>query len=217
MQQVIDAAFTLQIRRKYWCVTMVVLSDDIAFLAALAERSLVMTSSRLIALTRLPARLFLENEKLRTTFSTMNAVIGIFHVRSKRFTMYYLEPYSNQEDKMTRAAHWSLKEGLVQTSRLPLFFDKFIRFKRRPTLKIATEAFHSRQTQKDGRNTDHTSDYLAQGINFKYRYEHIPDGTFGSKQDDGSWTGMIGAVFRKARIVILWEIIHPNSKHLQQS
>ncbi|MPC16859.1 Glutamate receptor ionotropic, delta-2 [Portunus trituberculatus] len=176
----------LDIRRKYWCITMVVLSDDVAFLAALAERSLVMTSSRLIALTRLPAQTFLENEKLRTTFSTMNAVIGIFYEKSKRFTMYYLEPYSNTEDEVTRAAHWSLKEGLVQASRLPLFYDKFIRFKRRPTLKIATEAFHSRQTQKDGRNTDHTADYFAQGINFNYRYEHIPDGTFGSKQDDGS-------------------------------
>lgn len=33
----------------------------------------------------------------------------------------------------------------------------------------------------------------------RYRYNHIPDGTFGSRQDDGSWSGLIGAVARKVR------------------
>ncbi|XP_050714154.1 probable glutamate receptor [Eriocheir sinensis] len=149
----------LQLRRESWCATVVLVSDDLAFLAAFAESSLseelVVPSSHLLALTRLPLRLLQENKSVHTAFSTMNAVLGILSEERKRF-------------------------------------------RRRPTLAIATEAFHAKEVQNKGSaRKDYTTDYLAEGLNFKYRYNHIPDGTFGSRQDDGSWSGLIGAVARK--------------------
>ncbi|XP_069168768.1 glutamate receptor ionotropic, kainate 5-like isoform X2 [Procambarus clarkii] len=40
-------------------------------------------------------------------------------------------------------------------------------------------------------------DYLSQGLNFTYKYVIPADGSFGSKQDDGSWSGMVGMVSRE--------------------
>ncbi|XP_069943809.1 probable glutamate receptor [Cherax quadricarinatus] len=71
---------------------------------------------------------------------------------------------------------------------------------RQPTLRVATEAFYSKEVgdvHKDWGHEDHMLNYLAQGLNFSYKYVNPTDGTFGSKQSDGSWTGMVGMVIRR--------------------
>ncbi|KAG7153933.1 Glutamate receptor-like 67, partial [Homarus americanus] len=147
------------LRQVSWCVTVVVVSDDPAFLAAFAEWSLkgrlLVWPTRLLVVTRLPLP---ELHYLHKLLSTTNSMLLVVQDTSGKF-----------------------------------------RFLRRPTLAVATEALHSREVtkkDKDGKNTDTMVDYLAQGLNFTYKYVQPADGTFGSKQNDGSWSGMVGMVAR---------------------
>ncbi|XP_063884795.1 glutamate receptor ionotropic, delta-1-like [Scylla paramamosain] len=39
--------------------------------------------------------------------------------------------------------------------------------------------------------------YLARAMNFRHRYVVSPDGTFGTRLPDGSWTGLMGMVVRE--------------------
>lgn len=45
-------------------------------------------------------------------------------------------------------------------------FDSCDRFRRQPTLAIATEAFHAKETQNKGAAKTAAA-YLAEGVNFK--------------------------------------------------
>ncbi|MPC18111.1 Glutamate receptor [Portunus trituberculatus] len=79
-----------------------------------------------------------------------------------------------------------------------------------PTLKVAIELlpYHRMSWEEDpsvpeGRrlhvtgSMDETVKYLAQAMNFTYRYVLSPERTFGSMLPNGSWTGMMGMVVRE--------------------
>ncbi|KAK4311249.1 hypothetical protein Pmani_017226 [Petrolisthes manimaculis] len=114
------------------------------------------------------------------------------------FSVLVFLPYSAWVDKPLVLARWTPGNAFIITTTLPFFPAKYTRFLREPTLAVATESFHSQKVQDNNPNSkDHTTEYLAQGMHFRYRYIHAGDETFGSKQQDGSFSGMVGLVARQ--------------------
>ncbi|XP_042233709.1 uncharacterized protein LOC121873896 [Homarus americanus] len=187
-----------KLRQVSWCVTVVVVSDDPAFLATFAEWSLkghlLVWSTRLLAVTHLPLP---DLRYIHRTFSRMNAMVVIVEdaPETLKCNVYIHLPYSSPEDRAVRLAFWTPQRGLTLNTHLPLFPDKYSKFLNRPTLVVATEEIHA-QRNANGRKSN-ILEYLSQGLNFTYKYVHPADGTFGSKQDDGSWSGMVGMVSRE--------------------
>nr|XP_045610236.1 probable glutamate receptor [Procambarus clarkii] len=202
-----------KVRQVSWCVTVVVVSDDLAFLTAFAQWSfkgrLLVCSTRLLVVTRLPLH---HLQVLHGLLSMTNSMLLIIHdsLDSFRCDMYVQLPYTPREAQALKVASWVPHRGLALTSSLPLFPDKFSRFLQRPTLKLATEinsltvivAEKEAGTQDGGMltyrgpTTDLVS-YLATALNFSYSYMRPPDGSWGIKRHDGTWSGMVGMVIRQ--------------------
>ncbi|XP_069939959.1 probable glutamate receptor [Cherax quadricarinatus] len=192
---------------------IVVISDDPAFLAAFFEWSLkvrlLVWSTRLLAVTRLR----LPQLQLHyTSFSKMNAILLIINGKSTniRCKMYIHLPYSPSGTQPLWVASWTPGRGFLYTSNLPLFPEKFSRFQHRPHLLVASEgnAFHKMKVCDDpeapGVPRIHFTgpmaqllDYLAKALNFSYSNVRPPDGFWGAKLGNGSWSGMVGMVMRE--------------------
>ncbi|XP_069171944.1 LOW QUALITY PROTEIN: glutamate receptor U1-like [Procambarus clarkii] len=84
------------------------------------------------------------------------------------------------------------------------------RFSQRPTLKLAAETtpLMTMVTQEDvqarqGEMVEFSGpmaylvSYLAKALNFSYLYLRPPDGSWGLKREDGTWSGMLGMVIRQ--------------------
>ncbi|KAG7174135.1 Glutamate receptor ionotropic, kainate 4-like 11 [Homarus americanus] len=196
LSRVVDEARRL--RQVSWCVTVVVVSDDPAFLATFAEWSLkghlLVWSTRLLAVTHLPLP---DLRYIHRTFSRMNAMVVIVEdaPETLKCNVYIHLPYSSPEDRAMRLAFWTPQRGLTLNTHLPLFPDKYSKFLHRPILAVAAEYIHVQKSAQGQKS--HMMDYLSQGLNFTYKYVHPADGTFGSEQDDGSWSGMVGMVIRE--------------------
>ncbi|XP_069168767.1 probable glutamate receptor isoform X1 [Procambarus clarkii] len=137
-----------------------------------------------------------------------NFFLNCLHIMMARCTkdwtdrcrLYVYLPYTSREDLPVLLATWTPQRGFVLVSSLPFFPDKYTKFLRRPQLSVTTEALNSREVTKVKKNEgskDYMMDYLSQGLNFTYKYVIPADGSFGSKQDDGSWSGMVGMVSRE--------------------
>ncbi|XP_071523914.1 LOW QUALITY PROTEIN: glutamate receptor ionotropic, delta-2-like [Panulirus ornatus] len=211
LSRMVDQARRL--RQLSWCVTVVVVSDDPAFLAAVVDLSyksgLLVWPTRLLAVTRLPLP---ELQALQWTFSMANAMLLIVENTSDGFrcSVYIHLPYSPKEEQALRVASWTPHRGLSLTTHVPLFPDKFSKLPSRPTLVVAVEVepYHTITVTKDpsapgGERLIFTGrmanlvDYIARGMNFTYRYVRSIERTFGAKQKDGYWTGMVGMVLRE--------------------
>ncbi|XP_042239056.1 probable glutamate receptor [Homarus americanus] len=197
-----------RVRQVSWCVTVVVVSDDSAFLAASAEwifkgRLLVWTN-RLLAVTRRPLS---HLRHLHTSFSMMNAMLLLLDDTSDypRCSVYVHLPYSSQ---VLQVASWAPHLGLSLTTNIPLFPEKFDRFLQRPALKVTGEEFPPHVKLRETGNPPgpryqysgamiKVLELLAHSINFTYTIVRAPDGSFGNKLPDGTWTGMVGMVGRK--------------------
>ncbi|XP_069191782.1 probable glutamate receptor [Procambarus clarkii] len=196
--------------------TIVVISDDLSFLAAFVKWSvkgrLLVWSTRLLVLTRLPIQLLQVHY---TAFSKMNAMLLIINdnddnTPSIGCNMYVHLPFSPRETQPLWVASWTPSRGLLLTSHLPLFPEKFAKFDPRPSLLVAAEgnpankiilranpmvpggkevAFRGPMTQ--------LMMYLAKALNFSYRSVRPSDGVFGTKLDNGSWSGLMGMVLRE--------------------
>ncbi|XP_071523954.1 probable glutamate receptor [Panulirus ornatus] len=168
VSQVVHQARML--RQLSWCVTVVVVSDDPAFLAAFADLSyksgLLVWPTRLLVVTHLPLP---ELQNLREALSMTNSMLLIVKntTSSPRFlssptlvVAVEIQPYhtiSMLESSETLGGDWVTLTG----------------------------------TMAD------LVDYMSESMNFSYRYLRSTTRGFGSKQDDGSWTGMIGLVMRE--------------------
>ncbi|KAG7156238.1 putative olfactory ionotropic receptor IR4-like 16, partial [Homarus americanus] len=123
LSRVVDEA-----RRVSWCVTVVVVSDDPAFLATFAEWSLkghlLVWSTRLLAVTHLPLP---DLRYIHRTFSRMNAMVVIVKgaPETLKCNVYIHLPYSSPEDRAMRLAFWTPQRGLTLNTHLPLFPDKY--------------------------------------------------------------------------------------------
>ncbi|XP_069169895.1 uncharacterized protein [Procambarus clarkii] len=120
-----------RVRQVSWCVTVVVVSDDLAFLAAFAQWSLkgrlLVWSTRLLVLTDVS---LLNHPTLSGIYSKINAmmlVVKVLH-NYNECSVYMLVPYSPQGAQALKVASWTPHRGLTLTSSLPLFPDKFSKY-----------------------------------------------------------------------------------------
>ncbi|XP_063884802.1 ionotropic receptor 93a-like [Scylla paramamosain] len=101
-----------QIRRGSWCVTVVVVSEDLEFLAAFAKSSLqhrlLVWTTRLLVVTRLTLQQVHRLLSSHWTFSMMNAMVLNQQQESSgnRFSLYSHLPYSPQGGQVVQAASW---------------------------------------------------------------------------------------------------------------
>ncbi|XP_071527767.1 glutamate receptor-like [Panulirus ornatus] len=201
----------LRVRQLSWCMTVVVVSDDPAFLAAFMESSLknllLVWSTKLLVVTRLSLP---QLQHLHTSFSMTNTVLlvvddnhGLLECRA-----YVHLPYSPPDAQPLQAASWTPKRGLAPTAHHKLFPDKFDTLVHGPILVVAAEEFlpHTGLVREDGVISSiplfegpmvHLLQILANTMNFTYKYVRPPDGSWGGKLKNGSWTGMMGMVGRK--------------------
>ncbi|XP_045587478.1 probable glutamate receptor [Procambarus clarkii] len=169
-----------RVRQVSWCVTVVVVSDDLTFLTAFAQWSLkgrlLVWSTRLLVVTCLPLH---HLHVLHTLLSMTNSMLLVVEetLIGVRCSGFVSLPYSPRGAKGLKVASWTAQQGLVLTSSLHLFPDKFSRFIERPSLKIAVDQAHLMSTNiRLGRREDETLEYLGQGLNFTYKYMIPSDG-----------------------------------------
>ncbi|XP_071540827.1 glutamate receptor U1-like [Panulirus ornatus] len=211
-----------RLRQVSRCVTLVVVSDDPVFLVASAEwllnGRLLKWSNRLLAVTSRPLH---DLRHLHGTFSMMNSMVMIVDADKSypSCKMYVYLPFSPSEDRVDWVASWSTSRGFTLSVQLPLFPEKFSmfdktyirllghRFVYRPTLLVAAEEFppHVILDPKwiPGRPINfigpiaNVLELIAQDCNFSYVFEKPLDGSWGTKTESGSWSGMVGMVHRK--------------------
>nr|XP_053636406.1 uncharacterized protein LOC128691600 [Cherax quadricarinatus] len=109
-------------------ITIVVISDEATFLAAFVKWSvkgrLMVWSTRLLILTH--SRL-MELQDLHTTLSNLNSMLVIINddTANIRCSVYVQLPYSPRGSQVVQVASWTPRRGLLLTSHLPLFPEKF--------------------------------------------------------------------------------------------
>ncbi|XP_071533860.1 LOW QUALITY PROTEIN: glutamate receptor ionotropic, kainate 2-like [Panulirus ornatus] len=198
------------VRQSSRCVTVVVVSDDPAFLATFAQFSLkgrlLIWSTRLLVVTRLPLP---ELRDLHKIFAMNNAMLLMVNdaTGSPRCVAYVHLPYSTDARQPLRLASWTPARGLILATHLPLFPDKFDKFSSRPKLVVAAEHAEPDVVLVPEASTNSSPlftgplinllNILAKAMNFTYSYVRPPDGAWGIKMDNGSWNGMVGLVGRK--------------------
>ncbi|XP_069169893.1 glutamate receptor-like [Procambarus clarkii] len=201
------------VRQVSWCVTVVVVSDDLAFLAAFAQWSLkgrlLVSSTRLLVLTD---DSLLNHPTLSGIYSKMNAMLLVVKNLNElqECSVYMQQPYSPQRALMLKVASWTPRRGLTLTSSLQLFPDKFSRLSNGPHLVVASETYPTHDPvmvddpKTPGRKVlrffsalAKVLQLLADTTNFTYTYVRPHDGIWGTQQSDGSWTGMVGIVRRE--------------------
>ncbi|XP_042233742.1 uncharacterized protein LOC121873929 [Homarus americanus] len=118
---------------------MVVVSDDPVFLAAFAEWSiqgrLLVWSTRLLVVTRLPLPELHHLHKLLSMTNSMLLVVD--DTKSHRHVLYTHVPYSQEDISIIQLAFWNGRRGLILSTSLSLFPEKFLKFIHRPTLTVA--------------------------------------------------------------------------------
>ncbi|XP_069957605.1 probable glutamate receptor [Cherax quadricarinatus] len=193
-------------------MTVVVMSDDSAFLAAFVELSLklhiLVWSTRLLIVTRSHIK---ELQDHQAILSKTNSVLVVINedTANARCSVYVYLPYSPRGVKPLQVASWTPHRGLVFTSSLPLFPDKFSKLFHGPKLLLTAEEniFNKIKTPSTKTSTGskvqfrgsgpQLVDYLSEALNFSYSYVRPPDGEGGIKLNNGSWSGMVGMVMRQ--------------------
>ncbi|XP_071540849.1 probable glutamate receptor [Panulirus ornatus] len=198
-----------QLRQVSGCVTVLVVSDDPAFLAASAEWSLKVRlltwSNKLLAVTRRPLQ---DLPHLYTSFSMINSMLIIVDTSAPfpRCDIYAHPPYRPPEAQVVPIASWSTIRGLTLATHLPLFPEKFSKFVYGPSFLVVAMEYPFYVERHPAWTPGQPLNYkgpviqllalLANQSNFTYTFVEPPDGTFGTKEADGSWTGMVGMVGR---------------------
>ncbi|XP_071540832.1 LOW QUALITY PROTEIN: probable glutamate receptor [Panulirus ornatus] len=199
-----------RLRQVSGCVTLVVVSDDPAFLAASAQWSLkgrlLTWSNKLLAVTRRPLQ---DLRHLYTSFSMMNAMLIITNTLKDFFRcdIYIHLPYRPPEAQVVRVASWSTIRGLTLATHLPLFPEKFSKFAYGPSFVAVAMEYPSYVEGDPAWTPSQPLSFtgpvvrlltlLANNFNFTYFLVRSRDGQWGTKKPDGSWTGMVGMVGRK--------------------
>nr|XP_053636398.1 glutamate receptor ionotropic, delta-2-like [Cherax quadricarinatus] len=192
--------------------TVVVISDEATFLAAFVKWSvkgrLMVWSTRLLILTH--SRL-MELQDLHTTLSNLNSMLVIINddTTNIKCSVYVQLPYSPRGSQVVQVASWTPRRGLLFTSHLPLFPEKFSKFQHRPNLLVAIEKspfdrlvsvndpFSAVPRFQFQGSMVKVMDYLCEALNFTYSFLRPPDGVFGVRLSNASWTGMLGMMVRE--------------------
>ncbi|XP_071533862.1 ionotropic receptor 21a-like [Panulirus ornatus] len=175
-----------RVRQSSRCVTVVVVSDDPAFLATFAQFSLkgrlLGSSTRLLVVTRLPLPELRNLLISHWTFSMMNSVFLVLHDVSGQpgFGVYVSLPYSANGPMVVKVAFWMNKRGLLPVSQLNFFPQKFTNFYR-ATVNVTALPYRPYWSVVDDVDSDGTivkrytgSDArllmtIAQALNFTFR------------------------------------------------
>ncbi|XP_042858035.1 probable glutamate receptor, partial [Penaeus japonicus] len=201
----------ITLRELSWCVSVVVVSDSPAFLTTFAVRSLesqfLVWSTRLLLVTHLGLQ---EVSHLHEALSMMNAMLMTFHHDQglTSCTFYVYMPYSPAGEEAVQVASWASRRGLVLREDFRLFPQKL---RHRAEIVVAAEEYPPHAfvlllggTDSQGRPRFSITgpmvkllDIMASSVNFTYTYIRPPDGAWGAKQPDGSFSGMVGMLSRK--------------------
>ncbi|XP_047482206.1 glutamate receptor ionotropic, delta-1-like [Penaeus chinensis] len=168
---------------------------------------LILWSTKLLAVTRTSLH---KLRHLHATFSMMNAMLMI---RSQDgFILYVQLPYDPSEAQV-RVASLTPQRGLVLSGNFKLFPEKFknniypLRLRKAPSFVVVAEEYRPHVVVETTAPGDPVSvvgpmvnllSVMAEAMNFtRYSFVRPPDGSWGTKREDGSWTGMVGVVTRK--------------------
>ncbi|XP_071526969.1 ionotropic receptor 93a-like [Panulirus ornatus] len=122
-----------QVRLRSWCVSVVVVSHDTAFLTTFAESSLkgrlLVWATRLLVVTSLTLPQLHALLPAHWTFSMMNTIFLNLEdtPSSLRYNLYTYLPYSPGGAQVVKVAIWSSKRGGVLTG-ISLFPEKYPNF-----------------------------------------------------------------------------------------
>ncbi|XP_045127529.1 probable glutamate receptor [Portunus trituberculatus] len=205
-----NIALARQVRRISYNVMVLVTSDDTAFLSLFAFWSLkgrlLVWSTKLLIFTQVPLN---SVHLLHKVLSQTNSLLLTRGTNNQRFIMSIVQPYSKPGSVPVDVASWTPQRGLSAPPN-QLFSEKFEKIKssRKVYVTMVEDATHKPAMIKDrnvpgGHRLVFTGymvtvlDYIARGLNFSYGFKQSPDGTYGGKRTDGSWTGMVGQVFRE--------------------
>ncbi|ROT79299.1 Variant Ionotropic Glutamate Receptor [Penaeus vannamei] len=208
-----------KMRELSWCVNVVVLSDDPAFLASFAESSLrgrlLVWATRLLVVTRLPLQELRRLLASSWTFSMMNAMVINLEERSGqfRYRIYTHQPYNTPEGKLVHLATWAPEYGLYVKSGQRLFPEKFENFRGAEVgvtaLPFQPYWIEEETTGQDGalRKTYTGSDGLllrtiAEGLNFTFT--PLPVSTWGEVTQR--------VVERRALMAVVHHVLLPQRK-----
>ncbi|XP_050733479.1 uncharacterized protein LOC127007033 isoform X3 [Eriocheir sinensis] len=123
-----------RLRLLSWCVTVVVVSDDPAFLAAFAEAAdsgrLMVWETRLLVVTRLAKTQLSWLMQDYWTFSMMNTMflISLPEYDDERCQLYAHLPYTPQGARVVLVASWSIRHGWTYVNRHTAFLEKYKNF-----------------------------------------------------------------------------------------
>ncbi|XP_045121580.1 uncharacterized protein LOC123510453 [Portunus trituberculatus] len=203
----------LKVRQTSWNVFILVTSDDPTFLMAFAKWSvrarLLVWSTRLLVYTNNHLQGMQELHKI---LSLTNSILLLSEntTQMERVQMFSVVPYSNPQRRPLLVASWAPQRGLVLESTHTLFPEKFEKFNSlvEASVTMTEDATHEAVMEEDPKKVGHQRlvfkgymvtvlDFIAQGQNFSYTFRKSPDGTYGVKGKDGTWTGMVGQVYRE--------------------
>ncbi|XP_064099395.1 uncharacterized protein LOC135210426 [Macrobrachium nipponense] len=191
------------------CQTFILISDDPTSLKTFLRQihdssSLLSWPTRLVVVTHAQLQSLLA---VRREISVTNSVIAILEggVGNRRASLHICLPFSL---RVIRIASWTPRDGLRFSSGFQLFPDKFKSLADGGQMKVASENYppHAQVEEIAGDSDGRISysgpvltllDTLAMKINFTYNLVRPPDGSWGMRRPDGSWTGMVGMVYRK--------------------
>ncbi|XP_042858036.1 uncharacterized protein LOC122244245 [Penaeus japonicus] len=197
-----------RLRELSWCVSVVVVSDSPAFLTTFAVRSLesqfLVWSTRLLLVTHLGLQ---EVSHLHEALSMMNAMLMTFH-HDQGLT-------SPAGEEAVQVASWASRRGLVLREDFRLSRRSSPgKLRHRAEIVVAAEEYPPHAfvlllggTDSQGRPRFSITgpmvkllDIMASSVDFTYTYIRPPDGAWGAKQPDGSFSGMVGMLSRKVSL-----------------
>ncbi|XP_066984773.1 uncharacterized protein [Macrobrachium rosenbergii] len=205
--------FVTKIRMSYECVSVAAFSDNITFLDMFAgahkfdllsiwkDRPIVVTSLSRKQLNDLLQRhwvLFAGNAKVLQVPTSERG--------KSLFKIYTHLPYGPEEGGgVIRIATWSKHSGMVEMPYIDTFPAKYREFKVpvQATVTVAEWSAHvtAKKDAKTGKiliggSMAKVVYALAASLNFTFKLVEPEDGQWGSKNADGSWTGLVGQVHR---------------------
>ncbi|XP_069940070.1 glutamate receptor U1-like isoform X2 [Cherax quadricarinatus] len=194
-------------------ITIVVISDETTFLAAFTKWSgrsfLLVWSTRILMVTRSHLS---QLQNLHMALSKWNVMLLIItdDTSNIRCSVYVYLPYTGGDTPAQEVATWTPHTGLLLTSHLQFFPDKFSKLFHGPNLLVATEVNPFNKiisvTDPEGHRVNRVHftgpvpkvvDFLSKALNFTYTYLRPPDGVWGVSVGNGSWSGMVGLVMRE--------------------
>ncbi|XP_064099392.1 glutamate receptor ionotropic, delta-1-like [Macrobrachium nipponense] len=191
------------------CLLIILSSVDSTFLRMFAsiylDSPFILWPTKLVVATRLPLQ---DLRKLHFAVAVTNSVIITQEEpQNEECNIYVIIPYSL---RIVKTASWSKVKGLLVTSDIGLFPEKFYILPDGAELMAAAEEYPPHCKLQEIAATETTPErlefsgpmlitleILARSMNFTYRMVRPPDMSWGYQLPDGSWVGMVGMVLRK--------------------